>query len=155
MVTWSRLGFLFALAQTLKFIVWSFWHQALIRRPFAWYCSPWLSENCYIEVGETYICGHVGYFNAILQFCSPNPWVLFSGLEVSCWMTPSPWPVLFGGKAFSWPEFLVVLSSASCCWVEYILYKVYSNSNHCLFSELPSASTRVLHSWAAAAAHPL
>ena len=36
-----------------------------------------------------------------------------------------------------------------------ILYKVNSNSNHCLFSELPSASTRVRHTRAAAAAHPL
>ena len=36
-----------------------------------------------------------------------------------------------------------------------MLYKVNSNSNHCLFSELPSASTRVLYTRAAAAAHPL
>ena len=34
-------------------------------------------------------------------------------------------------------------------------YKVNSNSNHCLFSELPSASTRVRHTRAAAAVHPL
>ena len=33
-----------------------------------------------------------------------------------------------------------------------MLYKVKSNSNHCMFSELPSASTRVRH---ARAAHPL
>ena len=36
-----------------------------------------------------------------------------------------------------------------------MLYKVNSNSNHCLFSELPSASTRVRHNRAAAVAHPL
>ena len=36
-----------------------------------------------------------------------------------------------------------------------MLYKVSSNSNHCLFSELPSASTRVRYSRATAAAHPL
>ena len=35
-----------------------------------------------------------------------------------------------------------------------MLYKVNSNSNHCLFSELPSASATVRHSLAAAAAHP-
>ena len=35
-----------------------------------------------------------------------------------------------------------------------MLYKVNSNSNHCLFSELPSASTRVRHTEAAAVAHP-
>ena len=36
-----------------------------------------------------------------------------------------------------------------------MLYKVKSNSNHCLFSELQSASTEVRHTRAAAAAHPL
>ena len=36
-----------------------------------------------------------------------------------------------------------------------MLYKVNSNSNHCLFSELTSASTRVWHASAAAAVHPL
>ena len=36
-----------------------------------------------------------------------------------------------------------------------MLYKVNSNSNHCLFSELPSASVRVRHTQAAAAAHTL
>ena len=35
-----------------------------------------------------------------------------------------------------------------------LLY-IKSNSNHCLFSELPSASTRVRHIRAAAAARPL
>ena len=37
----------------------------------------------------------------------------------------------------------------------FMLYKVNSNLNHCLFSELPSASFRVRHTQAAAAAHPL
>ena len=36
-----------------------------------------------------------------------------------------------------------------------LLYKVNSSSNHCLFIELPSASVRVRHTQAAAAAHPL
>ena len=36
-----------------------------------------------------------------------------------------------------------------------MLYKVNSNSNHCLFSELPSASVRVQRNKAAVAAHPL
>ena len=36
-----------------------------------------------------------------------------------------------------------------------ILYKVNSNSNHCLFSELSSASVRVRHERAAATDHPL
>ena len=36
-----------------------------------------------------------------------------------------------------------------------MLYKVNPNTKHCLFSELPSASTRVRHTRAEAAAHPL
>ena len=38
-----------------------------------------------------------------------------------------------------------------------MLYKVNSNSNHCLFSELPTASVRVRHTelQLQAAAHPL
>ena len=36
-----------------------------------------------------------------------------------------------------------------------MLYKVNSNSNHCLFSELLSVSTRVRHTRAAASTHPL
>ena len=36
-----------------------------------------------------------------------------------------------------------------------MLYMVNANSNHCLFGELPAASTRVRHTLAAAAAHPL
>ena len=34
-----------------------------------------------------------------------------------------------------------------------MLFKVHSNNNHCLFSEFPSASTRVRYTLAAAAAH--
>ena len=36
-----------------------------------------------------------------------------------------------------------------------MLYKANSNSNHSLFSELPSASVRVQHSHAVAEAYPL
>ena len=36
-----------------------------------------------------------------------------------------------------------------------MFYKVNANSDHCLFIELPTASTRVLHARAAAASHPL
>ena len=36
-----------------------------------------------------------------------------------------------------------------------MLYKVNSSSNHCLFSELQSVSTRIRHARAAAGAHPL
>ena len=39
--------------------------------------------------------------------------------------------------------------------IEKSMYKVNSNSNHCLFNELRSASTRVRHTRAASAAHQL
>ena len=61
---------------------------------------------------------------------------------------------LFRGQALSRSKFLVVVSSTSCGWAYYV-YKVNSIYNHCLFSELTSASTLVLHTRAAATAHPL
>ena len=48
--------------------------------------------------------------------------------------------------SLNWPP---VLSP----FIEKSLYQVNSNSNHCLFSELPSAYTRVRQTWAATAAH--
>ena len=52
-------------------------------------------------------------------------------------------PGVIGGQA--------LLHVAALC----MLYKVNSNSNHCLFSELPPASVRVRHIRAFAAAHLL
>ena len=51
-------------------------------------------------------------------------------------------------RSLNWPQ---VLSP----FIEKSMYQVNSNSNHCLFSKIPSASTTVRHTWAAAAAHPL
>ena len=50
--------------------------------------------------------------------CSPNPWALFSGLRVSCWMWPlASWaPRVFGDQALPCSEFIVIVSSTSCCW---------------------------------------
>ena len=59
------------------------------RRRCAWYCFPCLIENWYFDVGETYICGHLCVTSLLFCICSPNPWVLFSGVLVSCWMSPS------------------------------------------------------------------
>ena len=67
------------------------WQQAHLRRPCEWNCSLCLSGNCYFEAGETYICGHLCVTS--LLFCikkfSLNPWVLISGVEVSCWLSQS------------------------------------------------------------------
>ena len=60
---------------------------------------------------------------------------------------------LFGGRALLSLSFLLYhrrrVAGLS------MLYKVNVNSNRCLFSELPSAATRVRHSRAASTAHPL
>ena len=112
------------------------------------------------------ICGHLCVTSLLFCICSPNPWVLFSGVGVSCWMSLSAYwrPGVFGGQALSarcirWPGF-VPISFLSLCHRRRVaglsmLYKVNSNSNHRLFNKLPSASHRVWHTRAAAAAHPL
>ena len=53
-------------------------------------------------------------------------------------------------RCIRWPGF-VPIRVYCCCVID----KVNSNSNHRLFNELPSASTRVRHTRAAAAVHPL
>ena len=67
----------------------------------------------------------------ILEYCSP------------VWG-----PGVFGGQALFRSEFLAVVHRRRVARLS-LLYKVNSNSNHCLFSELPSASTRVRHTRAA------
>ena len=57
-------------------------------------------------------------------------------------------------QGLSWKEFLVGVSSTSWYLTVFILH-VHLNWNHGLISELPYISTRVLHTKAAAAAHPL
>ena len=51
-------------------------------------------------------------------------------------------------------DFLVIVSSTSCCCTVYVLQGQFE-LDYCLFSELPSASVRVRHTRAHAAAHPL
>ena len=67
--------------------------------------------------------------------------VTFSFLNARC----IRWPALCRS------EFLSLCHLRHVAWLNRF-YKVNSNSNHCLFSELPSASTRVRHTRAAAAA---
>ena len=115
-----------------------------------------LSKNCYFEVGEACLCGYLCVVSLLLCIFSLNPWVLFSGVRDCCKMSSSASraPGIFGGHSLHWSDFLVVVSSAHVATLS-MLYKVNSNSNHCLFSEIPSASVRVRHTWAASAAHPL
>ena len=50
--------------------------QAHLRRT----CLTCLSQNWYFEVGEACLCGHVCVASLLLCICTPNPWVLFSGV---------------------------------------------------------------------------
>ena len=86
------------------------------------YCLPCLSKNWYFEVGEACLCEHLCVASLLLYICSPNPWVLFSGVGVCCWMSSSASraPGVFGGLALPWSD-LVVVSSTSCCSTVYVV----------------------------------
>ena len=58
----------------------------------------------------------------LLCICSPNPWILFSGVGVCWWMSSSAtWaPRVFGGQALTWSDFLVV-PSMSFCYTVYVV----------------------------------
>ena len=128
------------------------WQQAHLRRPCAWYCFQCLSENWYFEGGEIYICGHLCATSLLFCICSPNPWVLFPGVGVCCWMSPSAClaPGVFVPIRVSCRSVIdVVWVGLVCCT------RLIRTLNHCLFSELLSASTRVRYMRAVVAAHPL
>ena len=102
---------------------------------------------------ETYICGHLSSLQ--LWICSPNHWVLLTGVGFNCWLLSSASRAagVFGGQALHG-------FGVSChCVIDVVLlsmlYKVNSNSNHCLLCEIPSASTRVRHPKGAAVVRPL
>ena len=68
--------------------------------------------------------------------------------------------IFSSARCIRWPGFALITLYFRCvhqCHVVSLcmLYKDNSNSNHCLFSEFPSASVRVRHTRAAAAARPL
>ena len=126
MVTLSCLGFLSELVPTstslaLSLTASSASKQAHLR---AWYCFSCLSENCILRFDGTYICGHLCVTS--LQFCisSPNPTVLFSGVGVSWWMSPSAsWALgVFSCQAVYRSELLFVVSSTSCSCAQYVVY---------------------------------
>ena len=69
-------------------------------------------------------------------------------------------PQLLGRQVYSVARLCPDQGFLSLChrrrvpWLS-LLHKVNSYSNHCLFSELSSASTRVRHTRVAASSHPL
>ena len=68
--------------------------------------------------------------------------------------TASRAPGVFSGQALPDQAFFSLCHRRHVAALS-IFYKVNPNSNHCLFSELPSASVRIRHALAAAPAHPL
>ena len=95
-------------------------------------------------------------FSLLLCICSSNPWVLSScvGSAAECHLQLLKRQVYLVARFYSDQTFLSLCHRrhvAALC----MLHKVNSNYNPCLFSELPSVSVRVRHTWAVAEAHPL
>ena len=82
------------------------------------------SENWYFEVGEACLCGHLSVTSLLLCICLTNPWVLFSGVMVSCWMLSLASRALgvFGDR-LPWSE-IVIVPSKSFCLTVCTIYKV-------------------------------
>ena len=84
---------------------------------------------------------------------TPRYWQLFASQQTDLLMLPE---YHLQSQVYSVARLCPDQSFLSLCHRRRVaglsmFYKVNSNDNHCLFSELPSASTRVRH----AAAHPL
>ena len=95
------------------------------------------------------LCSHYVFVFPILEYCSPV-W----GSAAECTLQLLELQVYSVVRLYSDQTFLLLYHRrhvATLC----LLYKVNSNWNHCLFSELLSASVRVQHTRAGAAAHPL
>ena len=110
MVTWTCLGFPFALVPTLAFLAWSLTSSSHLKTMCV-VCLSCLSKNWYFEVGEACLCEHLCVASLLLCICSPNPRVLFYSMGVCCWMlsSASRAPGVFGGQALPWSDFLVVV----------------------------------------------
>ena len=83
----------------------------------------------------------------ILEYCSPV-W----GLADECHLQLLEHQVYPVARFFHDQSFLSLCHRRRVAWLS-MVYKLNSNSNHCLFSELPSASTRDRHTRAAGPAH--
>ena len=83
----------------------------------------------------------------ILEYCSPV-W----GLADECHLQLLERQVYPVARLFHDQSFLSFCHLRPVAWLS-VVYKLNSNSNHCLFSELPSASTRDRYTRAAGPAH--
>ena len=116
-----------------------------------------VSENWYFGLDETCLCGHLcvtrcyfAFVLPILEYCSPV-W----GSAAECHLQ------LLERQVYSVARLCRDHSFLSLCHRRHVaglcmLYTVNNSiSNHCLFSKLTFASTRVWHCLAADASHPL
>ena len=156
MVTWSCLCFRFALVPTLTLLVWSLTvgspskTMCVVSSPASlkefvfwgwWSLSLWISLCCIVAT--------IHLFSQSLSIV-----LRCGGLQLKCHLQ------LLKRQVYSVARLCPGQTSLSSCHRRHVAvlcmsYKVNFNSNHCLFSELPSPSVRGRHSWAAAAAHPL
>ena len=156
MVTWSCLIFLSELVPTLTFMK----RSLAARLPSKTMCvllfPVSLGELVFWGWWNVHLWKPLCYFVAILHLFSQSlSIVLRCGGQLLNITFSFLSTGVFGGQAWSRSEFFVVRSSTSSGWAYSMLHKINLNSNHCLFSQLPSASTRVRHSRAAAAAYLL
>ena len=106
-----------------------------------------LVKLVFVDTSELLRC-YYAFVLPILEYCSPR-W----GSAVECHLQLVERQVY--SVAGLCPDQTFLLCHRRHVAALCMLYKVNSNSNHCLFCELPSASVRVRHTRAAAAAHPL
>ena len=118
-----------------------------------------LTELVFLGWWRVYLCTPLCYFVVVMHLFSKSlSIVLWFGGQLLCRLQ------LLERQVYSVSRLSLDQSFLSLCHRRHVaglcmLCKVNSNSNHCLFSELSSASigvrpTRARQTWAAAAAHP-
>ena len=148
MVTWSCLGFPFALVPTsisqphLRSV------RGILSRVSQRIGILRLVKRVFVNTSVLLRC-YYAFVLTILKHCS-SVW----GSAAECHLQLLERQVYSVARLCSDQIFLSLRHQrhvAALC----MLYKVNSNSNHCLFCELRSASVRVRHTRAVAAAHPI
>ena len=108
----------------------------------------WLVKHIFVDT-SVLLCCNYSLVLLILEYCSPV-W----GSVAECHLQLLEHQVNSVARLCPDQSFLSLCHRCRAAG-QSMLIKVNSTSNHCQFSELPSASTRVRHNRAEAAAHPL
>ena len=120
-------------------------------------CLSCLLKNWYFEVGEVCLCGCLCWFVATMYLFSQALSIVLQcgGLLLKVIYS-------FSSTRCIWlPGFALIRVSCHCVIDVMLLHcacctrLIQTSIIVCLFSELSSASVRVWHTWAVAAAHPL